>query len=89
MSGLHYEAWQKSNGTDFLFTKAFVVFKHQCYPLQNSCLGRLHTDGDLFPVLVAALEVFKQFDLQHEEMTSFEDNFKFREKEKVTWPEVR
>ena len=39
---------QKSNETDFSFTKVFF-FKHQCYPLQNSSLGQLHTDGDVVP----------------------------------------
>ena len=27
-----YEVWQKINETDFLFTKVFTFFKHQCYP---------------------------------------------------------
>ena len=39
--------WQKSNETNFLFTKVFIFFKHQCYPLQNSYLGQLHTEGDV------------------------------------------
>ena len=42
-----YEVWQKRNETDFLFTKVFYFFKHQCYPLQNSSLEQLHTDGDV------------------------------------------
>ena len=42
-----YEVWQKSNETDFLFIKVLIVFKHQCYSLQNSSLGQLHTDGDV------------------------------------------
>ena len=41
--------WQKSNETDFLFTKVFIFFKHQCWPLQNSSLGQLHIDGDDVP----------------------------------------
>ena len=27
------EVWQKSNETDFVFTKICNLFKHQCYPL--------------------------------------------------------
>ena len=27
----------------------FYFFKQQCYPLQNSSLGQLHTDGDVVP----------------------------------------
>ena len=44
-----YKACKLSNETDFLFTKVFIFFKHQYYPLQNSCLGQLHTDGDIVP----------------------------------------
>ena len=44
-----YEMWQKTNETDFLITKVFTLFKHQCYPLQNSSLGQLHTNGDNIP----------------------------------------
>ena len=60
-----YEVWQKSNETDFLFFKVFIFFKHQCYPLQNSSLGQLHPMETLFPLMVAALEVFNQYGLQH------------------------
>ena len=35
--------------SDFLFTEVFIFIKHQCYPLQNSSLGQLHTDGDVVP----------------------------------------
>ena len=44
-----YEVWQKSKETYFWFTKVFIYFKHQCYLLQNSSLGQLHTDRDVFP----------------------------------------
>ena len=33
----------------FLFTKVFIFFKCQCYPLQNSSLGELHSDGEVVP----------------------------------------
>ena len=37
--------WQKSNETDFLLTKNFILFTNQGYSLQNSSLGQLHCDG--------------------------------------------
>jgi len=37
--------WQKSNETDFLFTMNFILFPNQGYPLQNSSLGQLNSDG--------------------------------------------
>jgi hypothetical protein len=40
-----YEVWQKSNETDFLLSMNFIVFTNQGYPLQNSSLGQLHSDG--------------------------------------------
>ena len=44
-----YEVWYKINETDFLFTKVSIFFKHHCYPLQNSYLGQLYTNGDIVP----------------------------------------
>ena len=40
-----YVMWQKSNETDFLLTMNFILFTNQDYPLQNSSLGQLHSDG--------------------------------------------
>jgi hypothetical protein len=40
----------------FLFTKVFIFFKHQCYPLQNSSLGQLHADGDVVPTFASSVE---------------------------------
>ena len=60
-SAIKHELWPK-NETDLLFTKVFIYFKHQCYPLQNSSYTPMET---LFPLLVAALEVFNQYGLQH------------------------
>ena len=37
--------WQKSNENDFLLTMNFILFTNQGYPLQNSSLGQLHSDG--------------------------------------------
>jgi len=41
----NYVVWQKSNENDFLLTKNFILFTNQGYPLQNSSLGQLHSDG--------------------------------------------
>jgi len=40
-----YVVWQESNETDFLLTMNFTIFTNQGYPLQNSSLGQLHSDG--------------------------------------------
>ena len=40
-----YVVWQKSNETDFLLIMNFILFTNQGYPLQNSSLGQLHSDG--------------------------------------------
>ena len=40
-----YVVWQKSNETDFLLTMNFILSTNQGYPLQNSSLGQLHSDG--------------------------------------------
>ena len=50
--------WQKSNETDFLLIMNFILFTNQGFPLQNSSLGQLHSDGGLFPLFVAVLEGF-------------------------------
>jgi hypothetical protein len=49
----------------FLFTKVFIFFQTSMCPLQNSSLGQLHTDGGIVPTLVAVLEVFNRYGLQH------------------------
>jgi len=43
-----YTVWQNSNETDFLLTMNFILFTIQGYPLQNSSLGQLHSDGGGF-----------------------------------------
>jgi len=40
-----YEVWQKSNETDFLLTMNFILFTNQGFPIQNSFLGQLHSNG--------------------------------------------
>jgi hypothetical protein len=46
-----YEVWQKSNVTDFLLTMKFIHFTNQGYPLQNSSLGQLHSDGGVVSIV--------------------------------------
>jgi len=46
-----YVVWQKSNETDFLLTMNFVIFTNQGYPLQNSSLGQLHSDGGVVSIV--------------------------------------
>jgi len=46
-----YTAWQKSNETDFLLTINFILFTNQGYPLQNSSLGQLHSDGGVVSIV--------------------------------------
>jgi hypothetical protein len=41
---------QKSNETDFLLTRNFILFTNQGYPLQNSS-GQLHSDGGFFSIV--------------------------------------
>jgi len=49
--GLLYVEWQKSNETNFLLTMNFILFTNQGYPLQNSSLGQLHSDGDIVSIV--------------------------------------
>ena len=46
-----YEVWQKSNETDLLLTMNFILFTNQGYPLQNSSLGQLHSDGGVVSIV--------------------------------------
>jgi len=43
--------WQKSNETDFLLTMNFILFTNQGYPLQNSSIGQLHSDGGVVSIV--------------------------------------
>jgi len=43
--------WQKSNETDFLLTMNFILFTNQGYPLRNSSLGQLHSDGGIVSIV--------------------------------------
>ena len=82
-----YEVWQKSNETDFLFIKVFI------FSNINVALGSYTPMEMLFSLLIAALEVFKRYGLQHvrytvldvfqsPEMIYFEYIFKFKKRKK-------
>ena len=43
--------WEKSNETDFLLTMNFILFTNQGYPLQNSSLWQLHSDGGVVSIV--------------------------------------
>ena len=45
-----YVVWQKSNETDFLLNMNFILFTNQGYPLQNSSIGQLHSDGGVVSI---------------------------------------
>jgi len=49
-----YTVWQKSNETDFLLTMNFILFTNQGYPLQNSSLGQLHSDGGIVSIVCSS-----------------------------------
>jgi len=49
-----YVVWQKSNETDFLLTMNFILFTNQGYPLQNSSLGQLHSDGGIVSIVCSS-----------------------------------
>ena len=46
-----YTVWQKSNETDFLLTINVIPFTNQGYPLQNSSLAQLHSDGGVVSIV--------------------------------------
>ena len=46
-----YVVWQKSNETDFFLTMNFILLTNQCYLLQNSSLGQLHSDGGVVSIV--------------------------------------
>ena len=46
-----YVVWQKSNENDFLLTMNSILFTNQGYPLQNSSLGQLHSDGGVVSIV--------------------------------------
>ena len=46
-----YVVWQRSKETDFLLNMNFILFTYQGYPLQNSSLGQLHSDGNAVSIV--------------------------------------
>ena len=50
-----YEAWEKIE-TDFYLPKFLIIFKHQCYLLENSFLEQLHTDEEVVPTFGSSAE---------------------------------
>jgi len=46
-----YVVWQKSNETDFILTMNSILFTNQGYPLRNSSLGQLHSDGGVVSIV--------------------------------------
>ena len=61
---MYYEVWQESNKTDSLLTKVFIFSKIKVISFKIVPLGS-YTPMETFPLLVAALEVFNQYGLQH------------------------
>ena len=47
---------QKSNETDLLLNMNFISFTNQSYPLQNSSLGQLHSDGGVVSIVPSSAE---------------------------------
>lgn len=90
-----YEVWQKSNETDFSFTKILFFFKHECYPLQNSFLRQLHTDGEvgsstgnLQPVWSSTCPLHSLGYCLNSQNDVLEDIFQFTKKVKFAGAEV-
>jgi len=54
--------WQKSNETDFLLTMKFIHLTNQGYPLQNSSLGQLHSDGGVVSIVRSSANLYTKFD---------------------------
>ena len=55
--------WQKINETTFLLTMNFILFKNQGYPLQNSSLGQLHSDGGVVSIFRSSAGVVSPLQL--------------------------
>jgi len=49
-----YVVWQKSNETDFLLTMNFILFTNQGYPLRNSALEQVHSDGGIVSIVCSS-----------------------------------
>jgi hypothetical protein len=56
---------KKSNKIDFVFIKVFIFSHINVIPFKIVPLGSYTPMEKLFSLLVAALEVFNRYDLQH------------------------
>ena len=90
-----YTVWQKSNETDFLLTTKFILFTNQGYPLQNSSLGQLHSDGGVVSIVRSSagrllLVGYVLLDIiQSTKMAPFRVVFEPGEQKEVTGTEIR
>ena len=67
--GQIYEVCKLSNETNFLFTKVFIFSNINVIPFKIVPLGCYTPVETLFPLLVAELEVFNRYGLQHDRCT--------------------
>jgi hypothetical protein len=66
MNGSNYKVWKKSNETDFFYLPKFLFLSNiNVISFKVVPLGSYTSMDMLFPLLVAALEVFNQYGLQH------------------------
>ena len=63
--------WQKSNETDFLLTMNFILFTNQGYPLQNSSLGQLHSNGGVISIVRSNAGRLQQVYLSARQLRSY------------------
>ena len=54
LSSAVYVVWQKNNETDFLLSMNFILFTSQGYPIQNSSLGQLLSDGSVVSIVLSS-----------------------------------
>ena len=78
-----YVVWQKCNETDFLLTMDFILFTNQGYPLQNSSLGQLHSDGGVVSIIRSSAG---RFMLVYDDLSSC---FSAWGKKEITGTEIR
>ena len=64
---LGYEVWHKSNQNVIFLPKfyLFIISNINVIPFKIVALGSYTPMGMLFPLLVAAMELFNRYDLQH------------------------
>jgi len=67
---LDYVVWQKSSKNNFLLTMNFILFTIQGYPLQNSSLGQLHSDGGVVSIVCSGAGRLLLVDLSARQLSS-------------------